>query len=690
MKYVGIDLGTTYSAVSTLDEFGKPIILKNRDGENLTPSVVYIGNNGNILVGAEAKEMLQDGDPNVAMFFKRNMGDPSYRFYANNQEYSATDLSAILLGRLKEDAEKAMQQKVDCAVITVPAYFNDFQRNETMCAAEMAGFKRVKIINEPTSAAITYGMQCSENKTVLVYDLGGGTFDVTVLKVADNEIRVLATGGNHELGGKDWDDALLTYITSQFNNEFGVDPCDSVECYNDLAQGLEKLKKQLSSMMTAHIIIRYSGFRKRYDIRRELFEEITLSLLENTKLKTESVLMESCLSWRDLSGVLLVGGSTKMPMIETWVEQMSGKPVLRGISVDEAVCLGASIYGSIAFRSVFDSILSSKQQSTIGSRINIVDVMSHSLGVVAINSKNTKYVNSIIIPKNKSIPTSQRRPFGFKCKKSGVNSLDVYVTQGELEDISTCIIAGKYVLKGIEYVNNGNTIIDIEYSYDANGIIDISGSQRETSKHLITEKVELPTDLSWVNGDPKDQMEKMSIVLAIDISGSMGGAPLKKAIDAAREFVNNTDFFLAKVALVAFSDEEKVLCDLTNRKHLILTSINNDILKAYDDWGCATDGRPLDLCYTMLHRLDGAKKIIVLTDGDWYNSRSAIECSLQCKQKDIEVFAIGFGDADKEFLEKIATSKEHAMLTNLNNIVQSFGNIAQVLSNSSLSQLGKY
>ena len=387
---IGIDLGTTYSAVATIGSNGHPYILKNQNGGELTPSVIYFDPDGAILVGQDAKDKLQEGEENIAMFFKRNMGNPDFRFYAGDNEYTATDLSAILLRKLKEDAEVTLGETITEAVITVPAYFNDIQRTETIKAGKMAGLDVKRIINEPTAAAITYGISRDSVQKVLVYDLGGGTFDVTILEVTPDEIRVLATGGDHELGGKDWDDCILSYVVEQFKDEFGVDPSDELEVYNDLALQCENLKKRLTQRQADSITVRYKGCSHKYEFTRQKFEELTSYLMNSTQAKAEEVLTDAGLSWRDISGALLVGGSTRMPMVENWVRQMSGHEPVRGINVDQAVAFGAAILaGQIQQKQFFISGGSKPQFSIAGSK-KIADVMSHSLGAVAVSEDGSK------------------------------------------------------------------------------------------------------------------------------------------------------------------------------------------------------------------------------------------------------------------------------------------------------------
>ena len=674
--FIGIDLGTTYSAVSTIDEYGKPVILKNCDGEHLTPSVVYFDDHGNAIAGAEAKEMMLSGEDNVIMFFKREMGNTEFCFNVNGKDYSATDLSAILLRKLKSDAEISLGSTVSKAVITVPAYFNDLQRNETIKAAQNAGLEVLRIINEPTAAAINYGITRDVDQKLLVYDLGGGTFDVTVLEVKDGGINVLATGGDHSLGGKDWDDCIINYITDQFVREFGEDPNDDPLTYNDLAFNAEKLKKQLSSTQSASMLVRYAGHRQKYEITREKFEELTANLLQSTQNKTEEVLREAGLRWQDISGALLVGGSTKMPMVEKWVQEMSGRAPLRGINVDEAVCLGAGIQASLEMAN--QSIRRGLPQGTFrklslpsGKNLQIKDVMSHSLGVIAVSQDGDRYVNSIIIRKNKTIPISESRSFKHKTRRNSDNEMEVYLTQGEGTEVTECAIVGRYMIRDIEYVNGGESIIDIQYSYDENGVINVNGYQQETRKHLVAEKLPLSEDMSWLYEKPEGK-GGMNIILAIDTSGSMEGRPIKNAASAAIEFANKLNLRCTSISIVGFSNRAKEYCSASKDIYAIEKAIN--IMSA--DGGTQS---PLEFCYKKLKDSKDKPIIVVLTDGEWFDQKNAIRTSDKCRDAGIDIIAIGFGEADEKFLRRISTI---SVMTDLENLVESFSTIAQELSQS--------
>ena len=500
---IGIDLGTTYSAVATIGNDGRPYIIKNQRGSELTPSVIFFDSDGSIIVGADAKDKLQEGETNVAMFFKRNLGNSEFRFRAGSRDYSATDLSAILLKKLKEDAELALGEIIEEAVITVPAYFNNIQRTETIKAGKMAGLNVRRIINEPTAAAITYGISRDSVQKVLIYDLGGGTFDVTILEVTPKDIKVLATGGDHKLGGKDWDDCLLSYIVKLFKDEFGIDPSEELEAYHDLAYQCENLKKRLTQKQSDFITLRYQGFSRKYIITREKFEELTLYLMNSTQTKAEEVLADANLSWRDISGVLLVGGSTRMPMVENWVRKMFGQEPVRGVYVDYAVAMGAAVLAGQIQQKQFLIGGDNKPQFYIAGNKRIVDVMSHSLGLISVSEDRLKYVNSILIEKNKTIPITEKRPFRHIIYYEGTNDLEIFLTQGESSDVHDILVVSKYVLSGIQHVPGCVTNIEIEYSYNEDGVINVSGYQTEYLKKLDVRKVELPENMNWLFERPK-------------------------------------------------------------------------------------------------------------------------------------------------------------------------------------------
>ena len=676
---IGIDLGTTFSAVASVDVSGRASVLKNSQGEQLTPSVIWFGEGAAPVVGSEAKQMQEMGEADVASFFKRNMGDVNFSLNFGGKFYSARDLSTIMLRKLKADAELALGETVQKAVITVPAYFNNLQREATIEAGKDAGLEVLRIINEPTAAAISFGLNSqATGQTLLVYDLGGGTFDVTVIKINADSIEVLGTDGDHELGGKNWDDRLIAFIAQKFQEEFGVDPLSDSVAFNDLLVRAESAKKQLSVRDTARVAIAYQGEKGRYDIDVHTFEEITLDLLERTQLLTEKVLEDIHLNWTDINGVLLVGGSTRMPMVSRWIASMSGSEPLRGVNVDEAVALGAAIQANIDA----NGSQGAPRLALGGAMRTIRDVMSHSLGLVAINNDRSRYINSIIIAKNKPIPSEQTSPFTLRTRPGNQNVLEVYMLQGESERPLDCNIIGKYVFSEIEHQTGGQAVLHVSYAYDSNGVIKVSAVQADSNNTLPLRIETVPDEMSWLDLPPvENEMvpAHLSLILAVDLSGSMSGEPLAKAQQAAQEFVQKLDLSNSSIGLMLFADSVKMSQDLCQNA--------KSLKKGIESWrigevGGGNSTQPFTQALEELSQREDPRFLLVLTDGIWYDQPLAIRAADRCKEAGIEIIAIGFGGADRSFLQQIASSDENALLTNLNELSSSFSKIAQVLTES--------
>lgn len=680
---IGIDLGTTFSAAAVVDKSGRPVIVNNSDGKSITPTVICF-NGGTPVVGDEAKEMQALGEPNIASFFKRSMGNPSFVLNFNGRDYTPTDLSAIVLEKLKSDAESELGEKVTHAVVTVPAYFNNFQREATIKAGEMAGLQVLRIINEPTSAALAYGLdRHSGDQTVLVYDLGGGTFDVTIVQITKKLIQVVATDGDHELGGKDWDDRIATYLGQQFFQDHGVDPLEDTESFQDLLTRTESAKKQLSVREKVKVSIVHGGEKESYELTRSQFEEITRDLMERTQSLTEQVLRESRLSWQDITGVLLVGGSTRMPMVHRFVESMSGKKPLPGVNVDEAVALGAAVQAHMDSAELNGAAAPSG--FTLAGTKETRDVMSHSLGMVAENQDRSRYVNSVIIAKNTLIPCSENRPYQIQTGRHQENKVEVYMLQGENDSPLKCNLLGKYVFSDIAHTAGQHAVLDIQYQYDRNGVVSVSALQRETKKDLPLTIEPVPSDMSWLSLPPADREEvinaHLSILVAVDLSGSMSGNPLRQAQKAAKKFVTEIDLSHASLGLIAFADKVKVTQDLCQNARDLEKGIDRwSQLMSRGDVGWGNDTDPFSQALKLLDERDDPRFIIVLTDGVWYNQARAIQRARKCHEEGIEIIAIGFGGADRAFLKAIATSDESALFTDLSKLVVSFSKIAQVLT----------
>ena len=634
------------------------------------------------------------GNNNAIAFFKRNMGNDQFCVEFFGKTYSATDLSAILLKNLVMEAEQSCGEKIDSAVITVPAYFTHKERQATIEAGEKAGLKVIAIINEPTAAAFAYGLnEKSEEQTVLIYDLGGGTFDITIAKINKNEINILGSDGNHELGGKDWDDCIARYLAQQFLEKYGVDLCEDDEMVTSLLVTAESVKKQLTSKDEVNVPITYKDIKGNVTITEELFEEISDFLLGETKDLANGLIESIGLTWGDITGVILVGGSTRMRMIHNYVRDMSGKDPLSGVNVDEAVALGAAIRANIddngnSLSAGIIGLLGAKKQIGVIGAKAVSDVTAHALGMIAVSEDGERYVNSVIIPKNTTIPAEKKKAYNFRTRAKD-NELEVYVLQGAYERPLDNSIINKYTITKIEKVDKKPSIIEVSYKYNSNGVVDVSAVQTETNKQLPIRIEKVPEDMSWTDGSPKDQAAagappEIEVILAVDLSGSMGmaGNPILKAKEAMIEFVNQMDPSFAKIGVLSFADQTKMDIKPTDDFKRVIREIN---ALRVGDVGICNEAEPFTdaLAALQIGRLDKNKGkiryLIVLTDGLWDNPGYAIKQAKRCHSNGIEVMALGFGGADYRFLKQIASTDEFASLTNLSDLTGSFSKIAQAI-----------
>lgn len=486
---VGIDFGTTNSAVAYLDDDGKPQIIPNREGERVTPSVILFENNSPV-IGSMA-QMNAISDPlNVIQFVKRQIGNSSYKFVTDDGgDYTPEELSAMVLRRLKEDAEEFLAQPVNQAVITVPAYFDDVQRKAIQDAGIIAGLEVLKVINEPTAAALVYGLNCLDNtQNIMVYDLGGGTFDVTIMTLQDNEIKIRATGGDRNLGGFDFDNKIIEYVRDLFQKEYEIDVFDDIDAMQDLRQKAEYCKKMLSNKDKVAFSMLIQGRSIKVEINRELFESLIAGLLNRTTMIMESVLEDSGLGWSDISKILLVGGSTRIKAVQRLIESLTGHKPSQEVNPDEAVALGAAIQGTL----LQDDIMVGKPESNL--RVtSISDVNSHSLGVLAIDTDTEQLKNCIILHRNTPIPAKANQIFN-----TGIDEQEhiiVTITEGEDEDPEYVRIIGEAQVKLLNKGPKGYPI-KISISYDDNGIIHAFASDELTSDSLGEIHIERKSNLT--------------------------------------------------------------------------------------------------------------------------------------------------------------------------------------------------
>jgi len=665
---VGIDLGTTYSAVARYDKaLSRPEVINNLFEKELTPSVICFLDNGDILIGEDAKDMQAGGVGTIAAAFKRSMGDSDYSIEANGKSYSAEDLSAMLLKKLISDAEEKSGQKIDAAVITVPAYFRDHQRNATVRAGRACGIEVIKIINEPTAAAISYGYNRSADKTILVYDLGGGTFDVTVVRAERGNIRVLGTDGNHILGGKDWDSVIVKHACDLFMEEFGLDPRDDLSAKNELIVAAENYKKVLTKTDSVSIQVKYEGNSGKYILSREEFDSKTEFLLNATKEICQKVLSDIGIAWNDIDEILLIGGSTRMPQVTEFLKAASGKNVVSHTDTDLAVAKGAALTAEY-----------SSKNSGI-KEIQISDVTAHSLGALAVSIDGERYINEIMIKRNSKVPISVKKSFRID-PGNMTDRLEVYTLQGESRMPLDCCVLAKVQILGI--YNNGNGAdIEVQYNYNENGIVGVLAFQEGHELEVMSEPV--PEDIMWMSEAPTAQSNgpiAKNIVLCVDLSRSMRNS-LLDVRNAVEDFIHSVADEYTKFGLIGFGDKVGIMKSMTSDPNEISHALTDLKVNVY---GRGTDASPLGTAASMLSGMPGGKMIVVLTDGIWGKRDFAVSEAMSCKNSHIAIVGVGFGSADTAFLKQIATVEEGAMFTTLDRLGETFSTIAKAINSGSM------
>jgi len=464
-KIIGIDLGTTNSCVAVL-EGGEPVVIANAEGARTTPSVVAFSKTGERMVGQVAKRQAVTNPDRTISSIKREMGS-NYKVTIDGKAYTPQEISAMVLQKLKADAEAYLGQTVTEAVITVPAYFTDAQRQATKDAGKIAGLEVKRIINEPTAAALAYGIDKENDQKIMVYDLGGGTFDVSVLEIGDGVIEVLATAGNNRLGGDDFDACITKYLVEEFKKAEGIDLSADKVAMQRLREAAEKAKIELSGVTTSNINLPYitadATGPKHLDVTltRAKFNELTHHLVEATMGPVKQALSDSGLKPADISKVLLVGGSTRIPAVQEMVKSLTGKEGFKGINPDECVAIGAAIQGGVLNKDV-DGIV-------------LLDVAPLSLGIETLGGVCTK-----LIERNTTIPT--RKSQVFSTAADNQTSVEVNVLQGEREMAAYNKSLGRFHLDGIAPARRGVPQIEVTFDIDANGIVNVSAKDLGTGK----------------------------------------------------------------------------------------------------------------------------------------------------------------------------------------------------------------
>ena len=591
-KIIGIDLGTTNSCVAVM-EGGQPTVIANTEGARTTPSVVAFTKTGERLVGEPAKRQAVTNAERTISSIKREMGT-DYKVTIEDKKYSPQEISAMILQKLKADAEGYLGEKVTEAVITVPAYFNDAQRQATKDAGKIAGLDVKRIINEPTAAALSYGLDNEEEQKIMVYDLGGGTFDVSIIEIGDGVIEVLSTAGDNKLGGDDFDNVITQYMLDEFKEQEGVDLSTDKMAMQRLKEAAEKAKKELSSATTTNINLPFitatAEGPKHFDMNltRAKFDELTAHLVERTAGPVNSALNDAGMTASELSKVLLVGGSTRIPAVQSKVQQLTGKEPFKGINPDECVAIGASIQGG-------------KLAGDAGAGdVLLLDVTPLSLSIETMGGVATR-----LIERNTTIPTKKSQI--FSTAEDNQSAVDINVVQGERQFARDNKSLGRFRLDGIAPARRGVPQIEVTFDIDANGIVNVSAKDLGTGKeqHItitagsnmsdedIDKAVKEAAEFEAADKKRKEAIDARNEADSIVFQTEKALEEAGDKVDATEKAAVEADLKELKDLVESTKDQEMTdaqVEDLKAKKDKLMTSAQNLFTKMYEAAAQAQQG----------------------------------------------------------------------------------------------------
>jgi len=688
-RVVGIDLGTTFSGIAHLDESGTARMIPDPDGMTTVPSAIYFEDqDGEVMVGQTAKDLAIVEPERVVQFVKREIGYTKERVRVDDdgvphpyvfwgRTLSPEQVTSHLLRHLKDQAEEYLQEQVERAVITVPAYFREPERQATLQAAELAGLKVDRLINEPTAAGVAFGLRDGARaQLALVFDLGGGTFDATLLQGGPEGVDVLATAGDHRLGGKDWDDALIEFLKDRFAEETQLDLDDDPGAISELRDRVERTKRRLSEAKSDRVVVSALGKRAVVEVTREQFESLTENLVERCMALIRNLLERADQDLASVDNIVLAGGSTRMPMISAALEAAWGRPLeANATNPDECVALGAALVAGASALRKRDTAsglkLTDAARQSLTS-LTLRDVASHNLGFVTMVGDALK--STVVIPRNTKIPCACSRE-DLTTGRAGQGSLDVHVVEGDSEDPYLCSQTNSFRCSGIP-VDLAEPRLQVTFNYDESGVITVDGKELTSGSILDVERID-PVNLETLLEGTANPMD---VVLALDVSGSMSGGPLNEVKDATHRFLDAVNLETNRVGVVGFGSDARIVCALSS-DHSKLDRLV-DGMSTRGTTNMADGIRSADRLLTAPGR---SRCIVVMSDGSPNDRSAAVAAANAAKGHGCLLITVATGSARRDFMKSIASSPEYAYDVNATiTVAQTFVNLAREIASGSM------